>query len=172
MVFLAVDANEPPGKPMKDYQMNRVVLTLQNRTEDLECHNLFDTKSKRQQQICRMAVEAKDQNSLLTQEDLGELLGTDVRTIRRDIKDLRERGIVVPTRGQQKDIGPGVTHREIAIKMFIEHMLYEHFNSNFSMGHSWTNIFLLTSCWNNNSTFTQIFDISTNSSNISSQKLT
>ena len=47
--------------------------------------------------------------------------GTDVRTIRRDIKDLRERGIVVPTRGQQKDIGPGVTHREIAIKMFIEH---------------------------------------------------
>lgn len=121
MVFLAVDANEPPGKPMKEYRMNRVILTLQNRGEDSECHNLFDTKSKRQQQICRMSVEAKDQNSLLTQEDLGELLGTDVRTIRRDIKELRERGIVVPTRGQQKDIGPGVTHREVAIKMFIEH---------------------------------------------------
>jgi len=35
----------------------------------------------------------------------------DSRTIRRDVKNLKEKGIIVPTRGTEKDIGPGVTHR-------------------------------------------------------------
>ena len=100
--------------------MNRIVLTYLNQGEDSDCTKTHGTKYKRQQQICRMTLEAKEQNSLLTQEDLGELLGTDSRTIRRDIKELRQRNIVVPTRGQQKDIGPGVSHRELAIRMFIE----------------------------------------------------
>ena len=121
MIHLAVDANEPPGKPMKDYQMKRIVLTLHDRNEDSDCSKLHGTKAKRQQQICRMTFEAKDQGALLTQEDLGEILGTDSRTIRRDIKEIRERKIIIPTRGQQKDIGPGISHREVAIRMFIEH---------------------------------------------------
>jgi len=121
LIALAVDANEPPGKPMEEYKQVRIVLTLHDNTEDRECRRMYSTKAKRQQQISRMAFEAKDQGALLTQEDLGELLGTDSRTIRRDIKELRERGIIVPTRGQQKDIGPGVSHREVAVRMFIEH---------------------------------------------------
>lgn len=67
-----------------------------------------------------MAVEAKEQSALLTQEDLAEILDIDVRTIRRDIQTLRANDIMVPTRGQIKDIGPGVTHRVKAIFLFLE----------------------------------------------------
>jgi len=67
-----------------------------------------------------MTVEAQDQKALLTQEDLAEILGTDVRTIRRDIQYLRKKGMCVPSRGQQKDIGPGITHRVKAISLFLE----------------------------------------------------
>jgi len=67
-----------------------------------------------------MSDEARQQGALLTQEDLAEILDTDVRTIRRDIQELREQGLLVPTRGQQKDIGPGVTHRVRTLQLFLE----------------------------------------------------
>ena len=44
----------------------------------------------------------------------------DVRTIRRDVKELKKIGLVLATRGQQKDIGPGVSHRAIAIRHWLE----------------------------------------------------
>jgi len=120
MIWTAVDMNEPPGKPLKGCQLRRIILTHINPKEDTEVRRLYGYSAKRQQQIVRMAVEAQDQQALLTQEDLGEILDTDVRTIRRDIKKLHEQGICVPTRGQQKDIGPGVTHRVQAISLFLQ----------------------------------------------------
>jgi len=58
--------------------------------------------------------------TLFDQEDLGELLMCDVRTVRRDIADLKKDGIVVATRGTVKDIGPGVTHKAVAIRLWLE----------------------------------------------------
>ena len=68
----------------------------------------------------RMTEEARDQGGLLTQEDLALILCCDVRTVRRDIKDLRKRQITVATRGTIKDIGPGISHRELAIRKWLE----------------------------------------------------
>ena len=67
----------------------------------------------------RMAVEAQEQGALLTQEDLALLTGRDVRTIRSDIHKLRAQGISVPTRGTVQDIGPGVTHKEKAVRLWL-----------------------------------------------------
>jgi hypothetical protein len=120
MVWTAVDMNEPPGKPLKSCQLRRIILTHINPKEDTEVRRLYGYSAKRQQQIVRMAVEAQDQKALLTQEDLAQILDTDVRTIRRDIKKLLEQGTYVPTRGEQKDIGPGVTHRVQAISLFLQ----------------------------------------------------
>lgn len=47
-----------------------------------------------------------------------------VRTVRRDIKTLAKRGVIVPTRGQQKDIGPGVSHKVETVRLFIERKHY------------------------------------------------
>jgi len=44
----------------------------------------------------------------------------DVKTIQRDCIAMQKDGIVIPTRGQQKDIGPGVTHRELVVRHWIE----------------------------------------------------
>jgi hypothetical protein len=32
----------------------------------------------------------------------------------------RQKGILVPTRGQQKDIGPGLSHKVMAVKLYLE----------------------------------------------------
>lgn len=119
MIWTALDLNEPPGKPLKACKQRRIVLTHIQAKEDAEVCKIYGRSAKRQQQINRMTVEAQDQQALLTQEDLAEILDSDVRTIRRDIQQLRQRGISVPTRGQQKDIGPVVTHKVQAITLFL-----------------------------------------------------
>ncbi|MCP4054478.1 MAG: DUF1670 domain-containing protein [Mesoflavibacter sp.] len=120
MVWTAIDINEPPGKSLKHSKLRRITLTHIEPQEDAEVYRSYGPSVKRRQQIMRMAVEAQDQQALLTQEDIGLILDTDVRTIRRDIQTLRKEGISVPTRGQQKDIGPGVTHRVLAVSLFLE----------------------------------------------------
>ena len=70
--------------------------------------------------MMRICDEAREQGGLLSQEDLGELLMCDVRTVRRDVAALRKSGVVLPTRGTVKDIGPGVTHKGIAVRLWLE----------------------------------------------------
>ena len=120
MIWTAIDINEPPGKALKHCKLRRITLTYINAKEDTEVRREYGTAAKRRQQILRMSTEAKDQQALLTQEDLAEILGSDVRTIRRDIHELNQQQICVPTRGQQKDIGPGVTHRVKAVLQFLQ----------------------------------------------------
>lgn len=120
MVWTAIDINEPPGKPLRGCRLRRIIITHIAPKEDAEVRRAYGPSAKRRQQILRMTVEAKDQQALLTQEDLAEILDTDVRTIRRDIQALRKEAMTVPTRGQIKDIGPGVTHRVKAISLFLE----------------------------------------------------
>lgn len=119
MIWTAIDISEPAGKPLKHCKLGRIVLSHINPKEDNEVRRTYGPSAKRRQQIMRMTVEAKDQQAALTQEDLAAILDTDVRTIRRDIQALHKEGISVPTRGQLKDIGPGVTHRVQAISLFL-----------------------------------------------------
>ncbi|NLD90266.1 MAG: DUF1670 domain-containing protein [Lentisphaerae bacterium] len=42
-----------------------------------------------------------------------------MRTIRRDIRACGDKGIHVPMRGQQEDIGPTVGHRELALRYWL-----------------------------------------------------
>jgi biotin operon repressor len=65
----------------------------------------------RRSKIQRLTQEAQEQEALLTQEDLARLLCTSRSTIKRDIAYLRAQGVDVPTRGQIKDIGRGVSHK-------------------------------------------------------------
>lgn len=118
-----ISASEGAGKLLKDCQMTTVVLTLfdEEDKEDFSSHSNKDRSiEQRRRRIVRIAEEAKEQEGYLTQEDIAYLLMSDVRTIRRDVKSLKEEGIILPTRGQQKDIGPGVSHRALAIRLWLE----------------------------------------------------
>jgi len=121
--YQCICASEGPGKSLKDCKMVTVVLTLFDEKDkgDFSSNNNKDRSVElRRRRLVRIVEEAKEQGGYLTQEDLSELLMCDVRTIRRDTKELKDVGLILPTRGQQKDIGPGITHRAIAIKLWLE----------------------------------------------------
>lgn len=121
--FCCVAASEGPGKTLAECKMVTVVLSLFD-NEDRSDLAVVGCKQRqiflRQRKLLRIADEAKDQGGLLSQEDIAELLMCDVKTIQRDVKEFKEKGIVIPTRGQQKDIGPGVTHRVLVIQHWID----------------------------------------------------
>jgi hypothetical protein len=121
MVWQAIRADEPPGKPLAKCEYRRIVLTAHRLDEDREVKLKHGNSSKRGQQILRMSREAESQETLLTVEDLAVILDCDEKTIRSDIKLLKnENGIGVPTRGNKCDIGPGVTHKHKAVELFIK----------------------------------------------------
>jgi len=110
-------ATEGAGKPLKDCALASVVLSLIHPDDAASKGDLLQL---RRQKVARLAEEAKEQGGLLTQEDLAQLLCCDVRTIRRDIQALKATGVIIPTRGQQKDIGPTVTHKGQAVRHWLE----------------------------------------------------
>lgn len=120
--YSCVRTNEPAGKPIKECQMVTVTLTLlhDEDTTGLPYKDKDASIETRWRRLLRVCDEAREQGGLLSQEDLSKLLMSDVRTIRRDIAELKTIGITVPTRGTVKDIGPGVTHKEIAIRKWLE----------------------------------------------------
>jgi len=121
MIWRAIDQNEPAGKPLNACVFKEIKLTVHNIEEDTTVHRAYGASAKRQQQCLRMTNEAFDQGTLLTQEDLAILLDSDVKTIRGDIKKLQAKhDILIPTRGNKKDIGPGITHRDRAVTKFLE----------------------------------------------------
>jgi biotin operon repressor len=109
MTILALSAENPPGRPIAECKRIPINLTLDN-PDDLEALRQ-GVGALRRSKIQRLTLEAQEQGALLTQEDLARLLCTSRSTIKRDIGQLRSQGVNVPTRGQIKDIGKGVSHK-------------------------------------------------------------
>lgn len=120
MIWQAIDAEEPPGKPLDKCKFTRIVLTVHRLDEDRRVHSEYNMSAKRGQQILRLTAEAHDQGTLLTIEDLATILDCNEKTIRSDIKKLsKKHEISIPTRGNKCDIGSGTTHRDLVIEQFI-----------------------------------------------------
>ncbi|MBU1878480.1 MAG: DUF1670 domain-containing protein, partial [Chloroflexi bacterium] len=109
MTFLALSATNPPGRAVAECERLAITLTL-DQADDLVALEQ-GLAALRRSKIQRLTGEAQDQGALLTQEDLARLLCTSRSTIKRDIAHLRAAGTAVPTRGQVKDIGRGVSHK-------------------------------------------------------------
>jgi hypothetical protein len=119
--LLVVAANEPAGKAIDDCQKVTVRLTLDASHDDFTVRCQRGVTGLRRGRILRLACEAREQGGLLSYEDLAfRLLNCGLRTIVRDVQVLRRAGVEVPTRGQQQDIGPGLTHRVQAVRLFLQ----------------------------------------------------
>jgi biotin operon repressor len=116
ILYTCVSASAGAGIALKDCPMTSVILSLIDSGDDL----LTDADQRRRQRLARLCEEAHEQAGLLTQEDLAQLLGCHARTIRRDIAAFKKLGIHIPTRGQQKDIGPTLTHKGVAVRHWLE----------------------------------------------------
>jgi hypothetical protein len=109
VTFLAVTVDNPPGQPVAACKRMAVNLTL-DCPDDLDALR-HGVAALRRCKIQRLTREAQEQGALLTQEDLARLLCASRSTIKRDIARLRAEGVDIPTRGQVKDIGKGVSHK-------------------------------------------------------------
>jgi hypothetical protein len=119
--LIVVAAVEPPGKSLEQCQKITVRLTLDAGPDDVEVRRRDGIVGLRRARILRLAVEAREQGGLLSYEDLAyRLLNCGIRTIVRDVVALRRRGLEVPSRGQQQDMGPGQTHRVQAVRLFLQ----------------------------------------------------
>jgi hypothetical protein len=103
--YACVSTQEGAGKPLAHCRLVTVVLSL------------FDAQDDRD----LVSRDHKDRSIEIRRRRLvAQLLMSDVRTIRRDVAALKREGIIVATRGQQKDIGPGVSHRGLAVRHWLE----------------------------------------------------
>jgi len=127
MVVLAIRADEPPGKPLKECQFVPIVITV----HDPEDQRLRQGTGRqgvtrvRRAQLARIAWEAVAQETFLTVEDVAyRILNCGVRTLEEALAYFRTRGQVIPLRGQQLDIGRGETHKMLAVRLFLERHTY------------------------------------------------
>ena len=119
--LLVIAANEPAGKAIDDCQKVTVRLTLDAGHDDFTVRHQYGVSALRRGRVLRLACEAREQGGLLSHEDLAyRLLNCGLRTLVRDIQVMRRAGLEVPTRGQQQDIGPGVSHRVQAVRFFLQ----------------------------------------------------
>jgi hypothetical protein len=139
VVYWAVAAHEPAGKPLEACALVPVRLTLleagdlPDRQEDADFNCVRHMKVNKAR---RYAEEAKRCGGYLTYADLGYLLGIHPAAISALVQ--KEQTTVIPLRGAECDIGRGVTHRREIIKLFLE--LYTETQIADRTGHSYESI--------------------------------
>ena len=107
-----IGIEERAGKPIETMFKKRVILTVDSGFEDQEAIEEFGRIGLRRIRIQRITQEAMDQDGILSQEDISKYLSCDVRTVRRDLREIKESGIEVITRGVLHNIGRGQTHKK------------------------------------------------------------
>jgi hypothetical protein len=121
--YTCVSAEEGPGKSMEELKKVRVRVT-RDLASDREVQARLGDGAMRRVQILRMTEEAYDQGGLLTQEDVGRILGVSSRTIRRDVEELMQKKVKMYLRGLQRDIGKGISHKIWIVGLYLEWKTY------------------------------------------------
>lgn len=123
VTLMAVSAEEPAGKAIKDCQKRAVCLTLHRGGEDDRLLIDQGARGFRRARIADLCQEALSQGALLTREDLAlRIFFVDLRTISRDLVFLRrtQPDLPLPLRGMVRDIGPVLTHRVRIVRLALE----------------------------------------------------
>jgi hypothetical protein len=118
---VSIDESQEQHKKIEDHKIIPVKLNLVTR-EDLE---KLEKKVKRTEiekaRVVRLFNEAYEQGALLTQADIGVLLGKSTATVSKYVQEYqKEHDEVLPTRGNIHDIGPGITHKGIIVRKKLE----------------------------------------------------
>lgn len=76
----------------------------------------------------RITERAIEQGGVLSQEDISKYLSVSLRTVKRDISKIKQRGIEVVTRGYLHKIGRGQTHKVKIIGMCFDGKTFSEIN--------------------------------------------
>ncbi|MDL2239655.1 DUF1670 domain-containing protein [Bacteroidales bacterium OttesenSCG-928-L14] len=123
IIFETVSVENSPREKLSQCQMQTVILTLDAGSEDLNIRSQYGVIALRRYRLERMSNEAFQQGGLLTVEDIANrLLNCGERTVIRDIKALKDNGIILPLRSVIKDMGRSLSHREQIVKYWLQGM--------------------------------------------------
>jgi len=94
-----IGIEERSGKLIEKMQKKKARLTIDNGLEDIESKKEYGRIGLRQIKIQRITEEAIEQEGVLSQEDISKYLSISLRTVKRDSRRIKQRGIEVITRG-------------------------------------------------------------------------
>ena len=117
--YLAVDEREPAGKPIALCKKVSVKLTLHDPQEDLQVYKKSGLRGLRHHKIIRITNQAIDQGGVLSYEDIAFILTCSVVTIKRDMGQMRKKGIILPSRGWRHEMGRGQTHKTQILELYL-----------------------------------------------------
>ncbi len=117
--YLAIDENEPAGKPLALCKKVSVKLALHLPDEDLPVYKNSGLRALRQHKIVRLTNQTIDQGGVLSYEDIAFLLTCSVVTIKRDMSQMRRAGIILPSRGWRHEMGRGQTHKTQILDLYL-----------------------------------------------------
>ena len=118
MTVVSVEART--SRSLSDLPMVTVTLTLNDDADDLAVRQKEGIVALRQHKLQRVCREAVQQGGLLTVEDLANrLFNCGERTLCRDIKELKDKGIVLPLRSTLKDMGRSLSHRVEIVRQWL-----------------------------------------------------
>jgi DNA-binding NarL/FixJ family response regulator len=123
ITLIAVDAEEPAGKPVADCAKRTLCLSLHRGAPDDRCLQEKGPEGFRLSRIPDLCQEALSQGALLTREDLAyRVFFVSTRTISRDLLQLRtdDPNKPIPLRSTVHDIGPVLTHRTQIVRLALE----------------------------------------------------
>jgi len=123
VTVVAVDAEEPAGKPIAQCQTKTVCLTLHRGADDDRLLQEEGPTAFRRARIPDLCQQALSQGALLTREDLAlRVFFLNPRTISRDLAWLREHhpDDPLPIRSRRHDIGPVLTHRVEIVRLALD----------------------------------------------------
>jgi hypothetical protein len=119
--YIVISAEEYPSAKLAEATMVSVILTINDDKEDLAIKESQGVVALRRYKLHRICHEAFMQGGLLTVEDIANrIFCCGERTIVRDLKDLRDKGIFVPLRSTIKDMGRTLSHRSLIIKEWVK----------------------------------------------------
>lgn len=123
ITLVAVDAEEPAGKPVAECEKRTIRLTVHRGATDDRCLQKQKAAAFRRSRILDLCQEALSQGALLTREDLAyRIFFVSPRTISRDLEALRKTNpkTPIPLRSMVHDIGPVLSHRAQIVRLALE----------------------------------------------------
>jgi transposase len=141
IIYYAVSDNTISGTPLSNSELVPVKLAIFSQDDKnpySHSDSPYKTSARKWNKAQRYSIQAQNQKANLSQYDLAFLLGVSISVIKNLMKKYDDKGILIPTRGNIQDIGPGISHAEKIIKLYLEG--YTETEIKLKTGHSYQSI--------------------------------
>ena len=117
IIYFATSDSESPAKTLAMSSIIPTTITWWNE-DDLQSTNKDSTSSLKWRKILRFSTMATSSAACLTQYDLSFLLAMHPGVIQKVAKEHQD--VLLPLRGNISDIGPGISHAEKIITLYLQ----------------------------------------------------